>query len=84
MRASASVGIFCFENANGVVFAKAVFVFEYGGTAAPVVVAFGSLTLSFDSFSTGKCIITRAVLRLVWPSILLQSARDHVATPQKL
>ena len=24
--------------------------------------------------------ITRAVLRLVWPSILLQSARDRVAT----
>ena len=23
---------------------------------------------------------TRAVFRLVWPSILLQSARDHVAT----
>ena len=28
----------------------------------------------------GKSIVTRAVLRLVWPSILLQSARDRVAT----
>ena len=27
--------------------------------------------------------LTRAVLRLVWPSILLQSARDRVATAAK-